>query len=230
MPRETNITKVKGKSVFRIFIEKESSLFKLCQLFFRQNDASIYIVPYAKNGKFFMGVNSFEGQEIQKNFDLGKHPSVNETPHLSIHETGQIHIRSTEGSIAGQLMIKNLSQLRGEHVASITPDSFEALPIQKKPITGGKKILNIVVSVSPNESSRKVLLCVNGLEPKFNIEDVFGKWTIKLQRPTLASPLYIGIFTIPQDPLGSENILKGVTIIGGWNPENPTDFLSIRGN
>jgi len=230
MPMKASMIKVEGKTTLRVFVERGNLIFKLCQLFFRQKDASIYVVPYAKNGRFFMGVNSFEGKEIQKNFDLGKHPSVDETPHLSIHEKGQIHIRATDGSKTGPLMIKNLSHLRGEHIASVIPDSFEALPVQNEEITGGKKIQNIIVCVSPNEFSRRVLLCVNGLEPKFGIEDSYSLLRIKLQRPTLEFPLHIGIFTVPQEPLGPINILPGVTVLGGWNPENSNDFLSIRGN
>ena len=223
------VVKIENKLTYRIFIEREKILHKLCQIFFRQKDASIYIIPYAKNNKYYMGVNSFEGTEITGNFDLGKHPKVDQNPHLSIHENGQIHVRSTEGSLAGPVMVKKPSLFCGEHIASVTPDSFEALPIQIGEPKKGKTIQNITIMVKPTESSRRIIVCMNGREPKFKFEPKYFHFLIPLTRPTLTEPLYIGIFSIGQDHLNAENVAPGITVIAGWNPGNPVDFLSIRG-
>ena len=49
-----------------------------------------------------------------------------QTPKLSIHESGQVHIK-VKDSIAGPVLISPLSEWKGQHIASVSIDHFSSL-------------------------------------------------------------------------------------------------------
>ena len=187
---------------------------------------------YASAGHYFLGGHEFAEQERQMTFDFTKQLSskLKQLPKLSLHETGQVHVQVGRDR-AGPLRIPPLSELRGQHVASISADKFETLaPFEGTPRSSGAE-QDFVFVVEAGLDSGRIALYVNGEEPSF-ADDCPVR--ITLTRPTLASPLHLGLRPWGQLPLGEIADKGGVTVTSGWNPltalgESSMQFLYIRG-
>lgn len=213
----------------RILIQWRGSLRKLCKIAFSSSDASLYLFPYAVQGKYYYGSNTIPAQQASLSFDFTDDIFKKETPKLSIHETGQVHV-CVGDSKAGPLYIPELKTFTGQHIASVCPDSFLTLPI----FTGklrekGSKIDHIIPAVDGAINGR-LAIYLNGTQPMFcaqNCRLIFPR-----RSPTLKHPLYFCAKPIVQPPIGTV-FQEGVTIIAGWNPMQPitedVDFLFIRG-
>jgi hypothetical protein len=213
----------------RIFVNYNNSLRKVCKILFSKTDASLYLIPYAKQGKFYYGKKGFKEKQISLSFDFTKDFDSEAVPKLSIHEKGQVHIKA-EADIAGPLFIPPLDKLSGQHVATICPDDFESLPYFKDtPISSGTE-LDRIITVKGGIKSGKFLVYINGYEPEFPVE---YQMRFDLRRSTIPRPLYVCILGEAQEPLGFGIKPKGVTILAGWNPDivddSEKDFLYIRG-
>jgi hypothetical protein len=183
----------------RVLVQHKGTMLRLCKLMFTSGDASIYLVPYASAGHYFLGGHEFAEQERQATFDFTKQLSskLKQLPKLSLHETGQVHVQVGRDR-AGPLRIPPLSELRGQHVASISADGFEALArFEGTPRSSGAE-QDFVFVVEPGLDSGRIALYVNGEEPSFG-DDCPVR--IALTRPTLASPLHLGLRPWGQLPL-----------------------------
>lgn len=213
----------------RFLIRTNNALRKMCKLAFSDKDASLYLFPYSKSGNYYYGSKSNSKNEIEYKFDFTEDIFEEKTPKLSIHEKGQVHVQVNKNR-AGPLFIPHLSTLRGEHIASVTPDSFEGLPIHTDKIRNTGSEIDHIIEAPANLKNGRFLIYANGFEPRF--QSVQHNFVITLERPSIPRPLYFGILTRGQAILG-EPTSKGVNIISGWDPtksqENGFDFLYIRG-
>ncbi len=213
----------------RLLAQRGTGLLRLCKLIFTANDASIYVVPYAANRRFFCGSQSMPEREISQTWCYVDGVSSDREPKLSLHESGQVHVLAGDTRV-GPLQTSPLASLRGQHVATVCFDRFDGLsPFQAVPASSGPE-RDQVIPVDAGVQSGRFALYVNGAEPSFAGGDCW--FTVTLTRPTLTSALYLGVKAIPQAPLG-EPPRAGVTALAGWNPllseSARQDFLWLRG-
>jgi hypothetical protein len=213
----------------RRLIQWHNSLRKLCKIAFSSTDASLYLFPYAVQGKYYYGSKTMPAKQSSITFNFIEDIFKSQTPKLSIHEKGQVHVY-VGNEKAGPLLIPPLLNLTGQHIATVCPDAFESLPpYTKKPQVKGSEIDHIIYAVDEAVNG-KLLVYVNGQDPEFDANDCGLK--IILRRTTIARPLYIGVKVVDQPLIGNNN-QKGITIISGWNPlyssEESFNFLYIRG-
>lgn len=88
---------------------------------------------------------------------------------LSIHETGRVHVRNGEGGGTQAVYLPHLATIRGDHVASVVADNFDALPIYEKQLRDDGPKLDIVARPPEGSSGARLLLYLNGLEPTFQM-------------------------------------------------------------
>jgi hypothetical protein len=213
----------------RILIKHRGMLRQVCKLAFSQIDASLYLFPYAAQGRYYYGSRSLGEKQMQDTFDFTAGFVEDMVPKLSIHETGQVHVFAGKER-AGPLQIPPLETLLGQHVATVVPDAFVALkPFLGAPRETGSELDHVIPAADVVENGR-LAIYVNGAAPAFDVANC--RLTLTLSRPTLARPLHIGIKAIPQAPLGGDTY-EGVTVIAGWDPtlsnDAPMDFLYVRG-
>jgi hypothetical protein len=114
--------------------------------------------------------------------------------------------------MAGPLRVPPLSDWTGEHIASVSPVRFDALaPFTLEPKHSGTD--RDFVFAASAEGSGRLAIYTNGREPSF-ASPVNIHFT--LVRPTLDTPLHIGVAAATNTPLGTD---PGVLVIGGWNPK-----------
>lgn len=196
----------------RILVANGGQLSALCKFGFSVRDGSFYVIPYGPSGRYHFGRYGFANSERTVTFDAAVAGEATEMPpHLSIHQSGQVHIRSQLG-MAGPLRVPPLSDWTGEHIASVSPVRFDALaPFTREPKYSGRD-RDFVFAVSA-EGSGRLAVYANGHEPSF-ASTVSVHFT--LVRPTLDKPLYIGVAAATNAPLGTD---PGVAVIGGWDPK-----------
>ena len=213
----------------RILIKHRGMLRQVCKFAFSRSDASLYLFPYAAQGRYYYGSRSLGEKQAQDTFDFTAGFVEDKVPKLSIHETGQVHIFAGKER-AGPLQIPPLETLRGQHVATVVPDAFVALkPFLGVPRESGPELDHVIPADDLVETGR-LAIYVNGAAPAFDAANC--RLTLSLRRPTLARPLNVGIKAIPQAPLDADTF-EGVTVIAGWDPTLPKDaaldFLYVRG-
>jgi hypothetical protein len=213
----------------RILVEWRNSLRKLCKIAFSSRDASLYLFPYAKLGNYYYGSKTMQARQMSLSFDFTEDIFQQHTPKLSIHETGQVHVFMGAEKV-GPLCIPPLTTLTGQHIASVSPDAFESLPIftEKLRVVGAE--VDQVIPVADEAVNGRLAVYVNGDRPAFCSKNRGLIFT--LRRSTIARPLYFGVNFVGRPQIGVDG-QKGVTIVAGWNPLRPKDvnfdFLYIRG-
>jgi hypothetical protein len=212
----------------RILIWYEGRLGRLCKFGFSRNDASLYVVGYGPQGRYHFGQHGFAEHERSTTFDASEDgESAEQPPHLSIHESGRVHIRSSSGQ-AGPLQVPPLSKWTGEHIATVNAVSFSGLAAHdREPKQTGAEQDLVFAMATPTQVSGRLALYINASKPEFAME---CKMHFTLWRPTLETPLYVGIAPLNNDRLGAE---PGVTVIGGWDPTTaltttPASFLYVN--
>lgn len=168
------------------------------------------------------------GSEVTVALDCSKQFSTESVPKLSIHETGQVHIQSHAGR-SGPLRIPALADLRGQHVASVTVDSFAGLQYHEGPVRAAGAEIDFPLEFAGRSESGRLVVYINGAEPRFVHS---CHWWFNLGRERLGGTLYVGVAAKHQEVLrrGSRG---GIVVLGGWNPdtkpEEPLKYLYVRG-
>ncbi len=206
----------------RLLIEVDAGFKKVCRLVFSKSDASLYLIPYGNEGTYLWGQGTFSKGSTKATFSHSDARGTQERLKLSIHGTGQVHVKSLKDQDykAGPLRTRPLWDYRGQHLASISIDSLESLPDAGK-IKGKPRSPELLLKASDIDYSRRFVLYANGEEPVFTVP---VKSTVSMYRAGLPSPLHIGITTYKQDPLASDE-KGGVIIICGWDPHEE-DLMS----
>ena len=227
MPSQTP----KGQNLreIRLLVRYRGTLRRVCKLVFSKQDASMYLLPYGTIGRYFYGGQTIMEEEINHTFNFKEQFQGDKIPKLSIHESGQVHVSIEREKKAGPLQTVPLPELRGEHIASVSIDALEKLPMhEEEPKTIGTE-QDVVINVDDEAQSGRFKILVNAASvPIF--EDRCAL-IVHMQRPYLETPIHICFVPIRQDPLGPEG-KGGVTVIAGWNPRKGAmetlDLLYIR--
>jgi hypothetical protein len=213
----------------RILLEYKNSLRKVCKIFFSLQDASLYLTPYSFANEYYYGETKIPEGEEKLTFEVTEGLHSQSIPKLSIHYSGQIHVQG-DGGLAGPIHISPLNRLSGQHIATVLADLFEAFPIHHNTLKSQGSEIDLVVNTEGVESGR-LIFYVNAYKDEFPINCMVR---VKLERPQLLKPLFVGIAILGQPRLSPESNKIGTnTIIAGWNPiEIDTadeSFLYIRG-
>lgn len=214
----------------RLLVHHDGIMRKICKLALSGTDASLYLFPYSLLRRYHFGLRQLDGNQEELSFFYKEDAvSSRRVPKLSIHQTGQVHIRTDEGNV-GPLRIPPLSELQGEHVASISVDSFDACPVyHAAPRTKGQTV-DIPLPRDAAVVSGVIAVYVNGGKKEFLADCPV---VVTMQRPSLFRPLFVGFRPRAQEPLGIEDGRHGTTVIAGWDPTlpntEPNRFLYIRG-
>ena len=195
---------------------------------FSMSDSSLYLFPYGTNSQYFYGGQTFPEKELKYSFNWEDIFS-DSTPKLSIHESGQVHIKS-QGTCAGPLQTLSLADFRGEHLASVTLDTVDSCPEYSGEIKTSGQSRHLTFPVKDKVQSVRFILYANGVESRFRFP---CQIVVEMMRQTIQSPLYLGIAIVPQNPLVEESSeKKGTTVLAGWKPRQQRNgeipFLFLR--
>jgi len=117
---------------------------RLCSLTFSQADASVYLFPTVTGGGYIFGHDTFGPRRHPHTLQLDNVKRSTSMAKLSIHQSGQVHVRNTEGGGTRAVYLPHLATIRGDHVASVVADNFDALPIYEKKLREDGPKLDIV--------------------------------------------------------------------------------------
>ncbi len=193
-----------------------------------QQDASLYFFPYGPKGRYFYGDQSMPEHEMQQTFLYLDQFKSDKIPKLSIHESGQVHVHSCRGALAGPINTIPLKKWRGEHIATVTADSLDPLTKYTKEVKTRGTEIDVIVPFDDEFKSGRIAVYCNGESSRFNYQCPIK---VEMRRPSTREPIRVGFAPIPQPPSGG-TANCGVTVIAGWNPrkglEEEQDFLYIR--
>jgi hypothetical protein len=209
----------------------DDALWKVATIGWSKVDASLYLRAFGPEGRFFFGQHSIPAgqREVTAPFDTQR--SSTAVPHLSLHESGQVHIKKGNQMVAGPMFIPHLSDLRGQHVATIQIVRFDRLaPSDETPRTSGDR-RDIVIPAEPGVESGRHPVYVNGQAESF-ASGRFPAIRFTLRRETLAQPLYVGFGVYAQKRIDEDDRGSGVILIAGWDPavvdiDQPGDYLFV---
>lgn len=213
----------------RVLIEYEEQLRRAFSISVTNQDASIYIQPSTSGGRFDYGKATFPPGATSYTFNVKGQLAADDEPHISLHESGQVHIRTRGGPKAGPLRIPPLAELRGQHVATVGAVTFGGFP----PFQGSRQDLRPdldQVVVAESVDSGRLALYLNGEGPTFRAPKERIAFTVTIRNEKLAHPLFLGVATWSQQPLSSSGEDEGVFAIAGFDPDgHGDDFLYLRG-
>lgn len=206
-----------GVTEARLCVSYGGQVLRVCKLAVSKTDSSLYLFPYGPTGEYFFGRLSIPADEQSATVPFDQQETSASVPKISIHESGQVHIKADD-TIAGPMFASPLAELRGEHIATVTCVRFSDLA----PLGGGPKASgprpDIVIPAEEGVESGRLVFYANAVGPSF--VDPCGI-RVRLLRPTLPRPLFVGIRSLAQRELSSEQEARGVTAIAGWDPRNP---------
>lgn len=212
----------------RLLVAHGGTIRRLSKVAWAADDASLYIFPYGREGRFHFGRASIPASEATATVPFDDQETSASVPKLSLHESGQVHIKAGSRTV-GPMAIPRLADLRGQHVATVTCSRFAGLPVfEGEPRTTGSEI-DLVTPADDAVPSGRVAIFMNGQAPTFvgpvNIQARFV-------RPSLDQPLYVGFRTWAQEALNDGDDADVVMVTAGWDPEatdveDPMDYVFI---
>ena len=158
-------------------------------------------------------------------FPFDVDPPVEEVPKISIHRTGQIHVkRGADEYLAGPVHVPSFDDYRGEHIATVGVDHFGSLPgFTGEPKSKGSRI-DHVLSIRAGVKAGRVPIYLNGTAPEFPDADINVRWDVQGEKVR-----YVGLAALANDPLSE----SGSYVIAGWSPgqelEQAATILFVRG-
>lgn len=216
-----------GIREFRILLNFEESIRKICKIAISHKDISIFLIPYGKSGIYYYGEGLISQGNTETTFHYDTQFKTSDIPKLSIHQTGQVHIYSKGTSKAGPLKTLPLAEFRGEHLATIIVDNFYNLPTYSKNIKTEGAGRDIVIRTEKGVLSSRIIVYLNSVNNRFSTHC----WaTLCVRREINLNPSFFCFHLQAQKPL-NEKGKGGVIVIGGWNPrlslDNDAPFLYI---
>jgi len=213
----------------RLLVDLGNDIRKIAKIAFSNSDASLYFFPYAPNGRYYYGGRHMDEVEFEDKVTFTEDLFSDQTPKLSIHESGQVHIKA-KGCIAGPMLISPLSDWRGQHIASVSIDHFSSLSEFRGSISDKGLEIDHVIPVDEIVKSGRLVFFLAGDRAAF--EEPKCRLVVRIARPTIKNPIYIGIQPKAQETL-SDIDLGGITVLAGWDvatePSEGVNYLYIRG-
>ena len=206
---------------FRLLLKHDGQVRRLAG-FSAGPDGSLYIFPQSPTGRYFCGNESMGEGVVSHTFRFDSAPPIEEVPKLSLHPSGQVHLKKGAEYLTDPLRIPRFRDLRGEHVASVGASRFDILPTfqGKARISGSRR--DEVIPVRKGVNAGRFAVYLNGAEASFA-----GK--ISVLWP-LRGGAFVGVGGWADDDLGEDATFA----IGGWDPtQRPWDhqeFLFVRGD
>lgn len=111
----------------RFIVMEGSKELTPCFMKLDPRDFSFYIFPFSKCGEYYFGTEVLGEKKNEVRVAFKEQLSSEKSPHLSIHQSGEIHAYANRNSQVKKLQIPELRFLRGQHVASVTLDSKDSL-------------------------------------------------------------------------------------------------------
>lgn len=216
---------------FRVLIGHGSHLLRMCRFGFNTGDASLYLIPLGVAAQYFFGQHVIPAGEDGVTAPFDDQERSDRPPHLSIHQSGEVHVRSgyTE---AGPIFLPPITDLRGQHVATVTCNRFAGLPVYARTPSTSGPVQDVVLPTEPGVESGRLAVYANAERPVFPVSQSI---TVTLERPNLRRPFYVGIKPFAQTALGGASEDPSVIVIAGWDPldpralSGPTPYLFIVG-
>lgn len=214
----------------RLILDHRNSLRKLAKFVFGTTDHSFYIVPYSTQRRYSYGVSVLPAYSQEANVNLREGISVEAEPHLSFHESGQMHVTVQGKARAGPILIPSLTHGSGHHIATIVPDSFTVLPeIEGSDIRTGRRKFDLIIDVDAESDNGRIIIYLDSWPTDLPESELI---IVERNRPGQSFALRLGLRCQAQNTIG-EPVSKGITVIGGWDPLIPDNedisFLWIHG-
>lgn len=204
----------------RVFLRQDGATRRLCTVVVGR-DGSLYISPNRGRGQHYLcGQSFFSPRQRDLSFTTGAQNQGTGTPKLSLHASGRVHITVAGRIAAGPLWIPPLGALEGAHVATILPDSMEALPLFSGSIAGRVNASEHawIVEAPPGVENCRVAFHI-GSRPAFG-ED---RWMRPVSAFLWARPIFLAIGVLENAVLNSSNP-RGVTMLAGMDPSAGGDY------
>ena len=240
-----------GREV-RLLLDVDGKIYQLAKFIIRNQDASLYIVPYSVNrvfkGLLFNlgnGIGPFETTVDVSEAEESAGPSI---PHLSLHASGIVHAYEKKGDKHfGELQAQPLAGLINQHVATLSINSIESLPVfdGEPDIDRKKSKFDAVVKIVGKVRSPRFPIIVNSQKIPFmnrcllevGIPRRAAKVSGSLRLPPLPPIRYCVEYRDDTrvDELAKEAFVgSGVVIIAGWDvfkldKGELTKFLVLHG-
>lgn len=184
-------------SSVRLLVRYGGTLRRFFNIAFTAGDASLYLFPYSRSGAYRYGVaNMPPGSKTEINFDQGTYSD--KTVKLSLHESGQIHIKvpgRPELGGTSPVRIASLHGQRGGHVATFHATHFAGTADHpRRKLKTGE--FEHVLQVHDDEAGR-VAVYVNAVEARF---DDPCPIRIEMTRPTTMRPVHVGLRYMGHQP------------------------------
>ena len=215
MTSTAHVTLLPMVRAVRVFVEHGPITRRACTIAVGRVDGSLYVIPNRGRGyRYRAGLSFFSPNRGTATFDSSEVPEYEGTPRISIHPTGQVHITLGGQGRIGPLWLPRLSESGRVHVATILPNSMEALP----PFAGdvASKVANLehawLVRADATEPNCRIAVHINAV-PEFPDGYLVRGFSGLLW----GSPLFIGLAVRENQPLISSGKL-GVTLLAGMDP------------
>jgi hypothetical protein len=202
----------------RVLVQHRAGVRHAFDLTFMDGDASVYVALPEPFSKYHYGKASFPPGEQTATFSVLGQLESSDMPHLSLHQSGQVHVRTTKGPKAGPLFIPPLAELQGGHVATVTAAHFEAFPTFQRERGADDQVIDVEHGVD----SGRFAVYINGRSPSFACPPERTAFTVAVANPKVATPVYVAVAPWSQAALGSE---AGVFVVAGFQPDGRGDDL-----
>jgi hypothetical protein len=221
--------------------QRDGTLRNAAQIFFTGSDASLYLVPYAPGGEYFYGQSVIPAGQAEFEINFREQVASIVRPKLSVHESGSVHVYASGSPKAGPVFVRPLPEARGEHIATVSWDRIDRLPINARQtrIEGPQR--DYAFGVPDDVEGGALLLYANGERNLFLTEYVH--FAVQVERGDLA-PVFFGVTAVAREAMGATEVEAddaeaddpaggGVSILAGFDARQSADdeatLLYVRG-
>ncbi len=207
----------------RVLVRHANEVRHAFDLTFTNTDASAYIALPESYSTYHYGKRTIPPGQQMAEFSIFGELQSTDAPHVSLHQSGQVHIRTNRGPKAGPLFIRPLVDLRGGHVATVTAATFVAFPTFDEEQADDDQ----VIEVEDGVESGRFAVYVNGESSSFAVAKEHVAFTVSVSNPKVSRPVHVGVAPFAQAPLGPDE--SGITAIAGFQPDGSgNDLLFLR--
>lgn len=209
--------------------QRDGTLRTLAQVIFSASDASLYLVPYARNGEYYYGEQHHPAGQADVEVKFKEQVPAAARPKLSIHESGEVHIYANESPKAGPLKGRSVKEYRGEHIASVQCDHVSLLPVHVGATRITRAQADVTVGVPDDVDAGVMCIYANGERNLFKTQQLHFARSVRCRD---GSEVWYGFGFYARGALGPGDE-GGVTVLAGFDALRSEfedqDFLFLRG-